>query len=173
MNIVLGVEKLKDHAVIVGLTATATQDIGVTPLSSEFMMVGSYHNIVNTILQRNFITKASPLISYGAMLILALIIGFIIQQLSATRSLIMLFSSLAAINIVIILLFGFGNLWVDQLGINLAVHASLFSHNRRQVCKRGKPEALHQVGILSLPFADGYRPDREKSGFPPARGRAP
>jgi hypothetical protein len=44
IRLVIDTEDLQDHVAIAGLTATATQDIGVTPLSSEYLMVGTYHN---------------------------------------------------------------------------------------------------------------------------------
>ncbi len=36
--------------------------------------VGTYHNIVNTILQKSFIRRADPLVSYAIMLVIALVI---------------------------------------------------------------------------------------------------
>lgn len=121
IKIVTEVEKLADHSVITGLTGTATQDIGVTPTSSEFMMVGTYPNIVNTILQKSFIRKVNPLVDLGIMLAVALLIGLIIQKLSAMRSVLTLAASFILVNAAVTALFTFFNLWLDQLGITLAL----------------------------------------------------
>jgi adenylate cyclase len=121
INITLAVENLRDHSVIMGLTATATSDIGVTPLSSEYMMVGTYHNIVNTILQKSFIRRADPLVSYAIMLVIALVIGFTIQRLSAVRSVVATVVSFVVVNAGIFATFAFGRVWVDQVGISLAL----------------------------------------------------
>ncbi|MBP7602571.1 MAG: CHASE2 domain-containing protein [Spirochaetes bacterium] len=121
INITLAVERLRDHSVIMGLTATATSDIGVTPLSSEYMMVGTYHNIVNTVLQRSFIKKADPIVSYALMLVIALVIGLTIQRLSAVRSVVATVASFVVVNAGIFAAFAFGRVWVDQVGISMAL----------------------------------------------------
>lgn len=121
VNIVLGVEKLYEHSVLIGLTGTATHDIGVTPLSSEYVMAGSYHNIANTILQEKFIREVPPAVNYVLMFILALSMGFFMQQLSAKRSLMVFFGSFVFVNVIVIALFSFVHVWVEQLGISLAI----------------------------------------------------
>ncbi len=121
INIALAVDKLRDNSVIMGLTATATSDIGVTPLSSEYMMVGTYPNIVNTVLQKKFIIKANPFVSYALMLFFALAIGLVIQKLSAARSIVTAVSSFLLVNLGIFLVFAFARVWVDQVGISLAL----------------------------------------------------
>ncbi|MCU0845497.1 MAG: CHASE2 domain-containing protein [Spirochaetes bacterium] len=121
INITLAVEKLRDHSVIMGLTATATSDIGVTPLSSEYMMVGTYHNIANTILQKSFIRKVDPLVSYGLMLLVALVIGLAIQRLPAVRSVVATVVSFILINAGIFAAFAFSRIWIDQVGVSLAL----------------------------------------------------
>ncbi len=121
VKLVHEVEGLRDHMAIIGLTATGTQDIGVTPLSSQFMMVGTYHNIVNTILQKRFIHKTGAAVNYFFMLVLALAIGFVAQKLNARQSLLAIAASFIAVNIIIVLFFIFGNIWLDQLGISLSL----------------------------------------------------
>ncbi|MDX9899495.1 MAG: CHASE2 domain-containing protein [Spirochaetia bacterium] len=43
------VDSLFDSVAVMGLTATGTQDEGVTPLSSDYWMVGSYPTAINTL----------------------------------------------------------------------------------------------------------------------------
>lgn len=121
IEIVTSVEKLRDHSVLIGYTATATHDIGVTPVAPEYPKMGTYHNIVNTVLQKSFIRKVDAPVTYAIMLVLALAIGVVIQRLSATRSIITMIGSIILINVVVMLLFAFADIWIDQLGLTLAL----------------------------------------------------
>ncbi len=121
INIVTEVEKLRDHSVIIGLTGTASHDIGVTPTSSEYLMVGTYPNIINTIIHDKFIHRAGWAVEYALMLLLAVGIGLLVQRLNAVRSLAAIISSMVLLNLANILVFSFANIWVDQLGTSLAL----------------------------------------------------
>jgi len=121
VRLVLDVDNIKSHIGIVGYTATASQDIGVTPLSSNYMMVGTYHNIINTVLQGEFIRKTGRPFNLLLMLILAVGIAVIVQRLDARKSLIAIGASFLAVNIINILIFAFFNTLIDQLGTSLAL----------------------------------------------------
>ena len=121
IDLILSVESLRDNITISGLTATGTIDIGQTPTSNEFAMVGTYHNTINTIVQQKFIKIAPTWINFIIMFIIAMVMGFTIQRLSARASIFTIISSLFALNAVIIGAFIFGNLWFDQLGVSLAL----------------------------------------------------
>ncbi len=75
INVVLSVKNVRDKVCIAGLVATSTQDIGATPTNNEYWMVGTYHNIVNTILNESFIIKISRLLNLLIIFILTLIMG--------------------------------------------------------------------------------------------------
>jgi adenylate cyclase len=121
INLVLSVESLKDNITLTGLTATGTVDIGQIPTSKEFAMVGVYHNTINTIIQNKYLLTAPAWLNYLLMLLVALTMGFTIQKLSARKSIITIISSFVFINIVIICVFLFGDMWLDQLGISFAL----------------------------------------------------
>jgi adenylate cyclase len=121
IHIVLSVESLKDKICIAGLIATGTQDIGAIPTESEYWMVGTYHNIVNTILNESFIRKLSRIVNLLFFIVLALIMGIGIQRMEARKSLLSIAVALVIINIINIGLFALFNIWFDQLGANLAV----------------------------------------------------
>jgi adenylate cyclase len=121
IELVAKVEKLRDHSTIIGLTATGTQDLGVTPLSSQYLMVGTYHNVVNTILQRRFIVRTGWLFNYTLMLLIAVGMGMLIQRLNARRSLAAIGISFVAVNLILTAAFAFFHIWLDQLGISLAL----------------------------------------------------
>ncbi len=115
------VENLRHHSTIVGLTATGTQDIGVTPLSSHYMMVGTYPNVLNTIVQGEFITEASDMVNYIVMLLLAILSGFIIQRFDAKQSVITIIVSVFMFYAITVLIFATVSIWFDQLGIMLSI----------------------------------------------------
>ncbi len=125
-DIVKQVESLWDKMTLVGMTATGTQDLGVIPIYNEYMMVGTYHNLVNTIAYEAFIQKAGKVINLIIMLFLALLVGYAVQQVSAKMSLLVIIAFLIIINLLNIGLFVFNNIWIDQVGTNLAIFLPSF-----------------------------------------------
>lgn len=121
VNIVKKIESLNDHITITGLTATATQDVGITPTSSHYWMVGSYHNVINTILQKQFIFKLPTFMSYFLQLVLSIFLAVFVQRLNAKKSIITIVLSLIFGNLIMFFIFSKINLWVDQIGINLSI----------------------------------------------------
>jgi len=120
-RLVLEVDRLKGHSCIIGLTATASHDIGVTPLSSEYLMVGTYHNFINTVLQNAYIKEVPRWITYVLIIIFAILIALSVQRLSAIGTINVIVGSLIAYNIVNIALFAFSYIYIDQLGTSLAL----------------------------------------------------
>ncbi|MBN2038522.1 MAG: adenylate/guanylate cyclase domain-containing protein [Spirochaetes bacterium] len=120
INIVRQVESLKDKICIAGLIATGTQDVGATPIDNNYPMVGTYINIINTVLNESFIIKVNKYFNLIIMLILAVVIGVLVQMISAKKSIIAIVLSLVILNFVNILLFSYYNIWIEQLGTNLA-----------------------------------------------------
>ncbi len=120
-RLVLEVDRLKDHSCIIGLTATASHDIGVTPLSSEYLMVGTYHNFINTVLQQAYIYQVPQWIDYCLILLLAIFLVLAVQRLSAMGTITAIVGTLVVYNIINIALFAFQNLYMDQLGVSLAI----------------------------------------------------
>jgi adenylate cyclase len=120
LQIVRETERLFGKTGIIGLTAVGTQDLGVIPLSSEYYMVGRYPNIINTIVQSAYIHKVPKWVNIFFFFILALLFSFLIYRLNAKFSLLLIAGTFITLNFVIILLFSFGRLWVEQLGMNLS-----------------------------------------------------
>lgn len=121
IELVAKVEKLHDHSAIIGLTATGTQDLGVTPLSSQYLMVGTYHNVLNTILHGQFIHRIKTGWNLLLMLIIAVGMGLVVQRMNARQSLIAIGSGFIAVNVIILLTFIAFRWCFDQLGISLAL----------------------------------------------------
>ncbi|OHD65033.1 MAG: hypothetical protein A2176_04600 [Spirochaetes bacterium RBG_13_51_14] len=121
MELVIRVEDLADRIALVGLTATGTQDIGAIPLHNEYAGVGTYLNTINTVIQKQFIKRAGWPVNLFLMLIIALTMGVVIQRLDAKKSLVTMLATFIVLNLIVILLFDFFNLWLEQLGIVLSM----------------------------------------------------
>ncbi len=120
-EVVIKVESLQDQLVLTGLTATGSHDIGAIPLSKEYARVGTYHNTVNTIYNSEYITKPGSVIQLLIMLIFSILLGLLIHKLSARMSIATLLLSFIVINAFIVLSFSLFDLWIEQLGLNLAM----------------------------------------------------
>lgn len=121
LDLVTRVEDLADRIVLVGLTATGSQDIGAMPLTKEYARVGTYHNTINTFIQRDFIKKVNWPVNFLIMLLLSIVMGYTIQRLDARRSLIAMTASFIALNIVVMAFFALMNIWLQQLGMVLSM----------------------------------------------------
>lgn len=121
IKIVTKVENMRNQAALIGLTATASHDLGPTPLANKEPMVATYHNILNSILNNAYITRASIWINILLFLIFSFSISFFVQRLNARYSIVVIFTSLILINILNILTFALASFWVDQLGMTLSL----------------------------------------------------
>jgi adenylate cyclase len=121
VELVIRTEDLKNKIGIIGLTATGTSDIASIPLHNEYPGVGTYHNTINTIMQREFIKTPGKAVAFFIIIIVALFIGFIVQKLTARKSLAAAILGFVFINIFAFYLFLVHSIWLEQLGINLAL----------------------------------------------------
>ncbi len=121
VKMVMSVDNLSGHTAITGLTATGTIDIGQTPLSNEYAMVGAYHNTVNTVLQGAYIGIADRMFNLVLMFALALAIGIAVHKMNARYGILTVAVSFIAANICAIGTFSLFNFWIDQLGVSLSL----------------------------------------------------
>ena len=121
VKLVRRVDRLRGMTGVIGLTAVGTQDLGITSLENDYPMVGSYPNVINTVLQGEFISRPPVWVNFALVVILAFGLSFIIMRLHARMSLFVLISSFVAVNTAVIALFAASNIWMDQLGLNLSV----------------------------------------------------
>ena len=71
--------QLEDKTVFVGLTATSTTDIGVTPFDEEYVNIGLHASLYNMLLERSFLDRTPRSYSAVAALALALAVAFLIR----------------------------------------------------------------------------------------------
>ena len=121
VELVLRTEEVQDKILIIGLTATGTHDIASIPLHNEYPGVGTYHNVVNTIINGVYIRKPGTLVNVLMILCVALISGFATGRLTSRKSLALAIGSFLLLNAVIFFAFVFYSVWIEQLGANLAL----------------------------------------------------
>ena len=86
----------KDKICIIGLTSQGSQDISPIPIQSVYPMVGSYANILNNILQKDFIRRADRWTNLILLILFGALIGWISMKY---KPLLALFYTLAATSI--------------------------------------------------------------------------
>jgi len=121
IGLVNRIDDLKGKITLTGLTASGTIDIGQTPLSNVYPMVGAYNNTYNTIINKKFITRIPSWLNYLLMIIFGISMGIIIQKLDAKKSLLSIAISVVAVNGLLTVIFMFFRIYFDQLGLSLAI----------------------------------------------------
>ncbi len=173
---------LKGKICIVGLTSQGSHDTSPIPIQSVYPMVGSYANILNDILQRDFIHRASR----GINLALLVLVGFLINRISAgfkpARALLGALSVMSFFAVVSVILFCTAGWWIDlfyPMVVFAALYASttlsrvLLEMKKRelieselkiasQIQKSFLPESMPQVKGLSI--AVHFRPAKAVGG---------
>jgi len=121
IDLVMKTEELKNRIIIIGLTATGTSDIASIPLHNEYPGVGTYHNTINTIMQGVFIKHPGKTLTFIIIITFAVFTGFIVQKLSSRKSLATALLGFVFINLLAYYLFAVHSIWLEQVGINLAL----------------------------------------------------
>ncbi len=121
VDLIIRTEELSGKMTITGLTATGTHDIASIPIHNEYPAVGTYFNTINTIINREYIIKPGVIFTYLLIMIISLATGFIMQRLPARKSLFTGIGLFFLFNGLVFILFGTANLWIHQLGTNLAL----------------------------------------------------
>ncbi len=77
-------ERLKENiggkTCFVGLTASGTIDLGVTPFQEDYPMVGTHATLLSSFLTGNFVCETSQLWAFAAALLFALLMGIILPR---------------------------------------------------------------------------------------------
>jgi adenylate cyclase len=113
---------------IIGWTATATTDMGATPFAKSFVNVGTHAAVINTIIQRDFLSEAPTWI--GALLSLVLGIG-VVLLVSKLKTLYQIMAGLGSTFAVLAgsyALFITSGIHVPTLGPTLATFVSFLSY---------------------------------------------
>lgn len=103
----------KDKIVLIGLTATGTEDYWSTSLSALYPGVGIRASSINTMLQRDFITRVSAAVIFLILLFLGACFGTVVPRRAPFEGLIFFLTVVSGIIISAALIFGFFNIWMD------------------------------------------------------------
>jgi adenylate cyclase len=81
-------DQVTDSIIFIGLTATGTVDIGVTPFDEQYANVGTHASVANMILQNRFLDVYPLWYSIVAAVILAFGVAFLVKNLNPLPSII-------------------------------------------------------------------------------------
>lgn len=121
LRLIQMVDGLRYRTGVIGMSAQAAADFGVTPFSGFYPMFASYPNTINTILQEKFIKKSPKWADVFVVFFCVFIMAYIIFRQSAKMSLVVMLGAIVISNTANIALFSFLRIWADQLSMNLAV----------------------------------------------------
>lgn len=110
---VVDLSLFRDKVCIIGLTAAGTVDLHPNPFETLYPGVGIHAEVFNSILSRNFISRASKGLNLLVLFIVGLFVSLITLKLKPLRALAIL--TLANIVFVIsaVLLFNYRGIWID------------------------------------------------------------
>jgi len=139
-------EKVEGSICIIGLTAAGTHDFNPIPYESAYPMVGTHGNVLNSILTKQFITKAPRATNMMILLALVAIVGLSLPFLSSLHGLLFTTTILAGTFLTSLYWFDQG-VWLNGASPGLL---SLFSY----------------LGITSYKFSTEEKAKREiKNAF--------
>lgn len=78
-------DSMKDAFCLIGNSATASTDLGVTPFSRSYANLGTHANVANTIIQQDFITPLPVWVGLVFAFVVSLIVLLMIRKLSTGR----------------------------------------------------------------------------------------
>jgi len=106
---------IKDKICIIGLTAPGTHDYTPIPLQPDYPAVGTHANVLNTILEGNYLYKVDSRMNLAIIFIIAIITGICVALLSPVYSLASSFLILILYSLLCIFLFKEKGLLVDMV----------------------------------------------------------
>lgn len=117
----LSADKFKDKVCIIGLTASGTGDLHPNPFESLYPGVGIYAEVFNSMINKNFITRASRELNLLILLIFGLLMSLITLMMKPLRSFLVLILSLVIFFAVCNAFFYTRGLWIDMVYPSIAI----------------------------------------------------
>ncbi len=108
-------EKFRDKIVFLGTSALATYDQKVTPFSADMAGVEVNANVVQNILQNNFIRKSPGVFELASILIASLLLTLLLPRLKASRGVALGFGLIAFYFVLSCGLLIYLNIWINLL----------------------------------------------------------
>lgn len=108
---------LKDKIVIVGMTATGSEDFWATPMSTLYPGVGIRASAVNTILRKDFIHRVFRPEILIILFMMGTALGTVLPKRTPVEGLALFAALLTGILLVSYVSFAFFNIWIDYVTI--------------------------------------------------------
>ena len=108
---------LKDKIVIIGMTATGSEDFWATPMSTLYPGVGIRASAINTILRRDFIHRIFRPEILLIIFIIGTALGLALPRRTPIEGLMLFAVLLAGTLLIAYTLFAFFNIWMDYVSI--------------------------------------------------------
>ncbi len=106
-------EKLRGKICVIGLTAQGTHDTNPNPIESVYPGVGTYANVINTVLERDFIRRLDRLSNLFILLLITLCTTWVSFYKKPFTSFLYTFATLTIFIALGVNLFIYAGVWVD------------------------------------------------------------
>ncbi len=110
----LDLSKLKNKICFIGLTAAGTTDLKPMPLEGSYPMLGLQASAYNSLINEDFIGKASFLLNLIIALFIFILIFWLVLNLPPLKSLFISLSLVLGFFLTAFFLFSYFNLWIDS-----------------------------------------------------------
>lgn len=115
LNPRVDLSKLKDKICIIGLTAMGLSDIKPIPVEPSYPAVGVHANIINNILQKNFLRRVDKHIDYIIIILIGMLMSVIVHRLHPIRSALYTILCMILYTLSALYLFNKLNLWIELI----------------------------------------------------------
>ena len=112
-NPTLNLADFRDKICIVGLTATGTGDVHPNPFEAIYPGMGVHAEIINSMINRNFIARSSRAANLAILAALGLFISLIAFKVKPVRGLFILLLEITFFATFAVLLFNYLGVWID------------------------------------------------------------
>ncbi len=109
----IDLRKFKDKICIIGLTAQGMHDTNPNPLEAVYPGVGTYANILNSVLERDFIRRLDRLSNLLILILMAACMAWVVFYKKPFVSFLYSFAAMMIFTAAVINLFIYAGLWVD------------------------------------------------------------
>lgn len=114
-------QQVRGATIIVGMTAASTTDLGAIPIQGNVPQVYVHANLLNTVLSREFIHRASPLADTLLLFALPLLFSIVSIRLRPYQIIILGVGMILAYVLLNFLFFTQFRMWVNMVGILFAL----------------------------------------------------
>ena len=98
-----------------GLTAPGTTDLSVTPVQGSYPMVGIYPNVMNTILEEQFIRRMPPWVDFLLIIAIGVFLSLAIPRLRVLIGALLVAALAFVYGVIALLAFAHSHLWLEMV----------------------------------------------------------